>query len=395
MPPGRRYKLRLGLLVCALALLGLEACARVASTVLHDVREEDSWYVYSDVLGWDRRPGFSGRVYGPPRTFDRDGFLSVDTTKIDSDRSKPRVVFFGDSITFGIGVDAEHTFVEILDRTLGHAHCINLAVPGYSSYQGYQAVMEYAERVAPSLIVAAFNINDRRYVLDPSEIDGPKRFGSLKAQSKVSALEKSHLFCGMQRGLRRFRKSGGAGSAGADDVSRLHPRVSPDDYRENLTRLATWTKSKAIPLLFVLFHDNPHSTANLRQGLDFWTAGDYWVAADRYKAAILMDDMFSTIAQVKLSSLYDKVGHPVDAAITRVMHKSYHSVHGGSLLSPDTDYHRIMREVADGLGVALVDTADLAYDDPSVYFDFCHFNRYGHHRVAELLAPPLKSLALE
>lgn len=378
-------------MTCFLALLGLEACARVTSTVSHDLREEDSWYVYSEVLGWDRRPGYSGRVYGPPRTFDRDGFLWVDTPKIHSDGAGRRVLFLGDSVTFGIGVPAEHTFVEVLDRALVDLHCINLAVPGYSSYQGYQSLVKYGERLNPSAIVAAFNINDRRYVLQPSEIDGPIRFRSLKEQSRVSVLEKSHLVRGLRRRARRFTSTGDSQPNRVDDVTRLYPRVSPEDYRENLSRIATWAKARAIPLLFVLFHDNPHSTLHLRNGMASLTVDQYSAAAEHLQIAVQIENMFSSVAQIQLSRLYELMERPADASITRVIHHSYHSVHGGTLLFDDIHYHGIMRDVSAHQGVTLLDTGSVLNEDPAVFFDFCHFNAYGHQRVAALLAPVLEA----
>jgi lysophospholipase L1-like esterase len=77
---------------------------------------------------------------------------------------KFRALFLGDSNTYGYGLDADDTFVAATNRRLADTHSLNLGVSGYSSYQGYQALLHYGDQLKPDIVFVAFNYNDRRLV---------------------------------------------------------------------------------------------------------------------------------------------------------------------------------------------------------------------------------------
>ena len=120
------------------------------------------WYRLDADVGWAPRPGFQGMIGGAERGFDKRGFLSVDSGQVAA-ADRPAAVFLGDEITFGTGVPVERTFVELLHARLPRAGLVNLAVPGYSSFQG-RAGIARALALQPDVLVVAFGFNDRRGV---------------------------------------------------------------------------------------------------------------------------------------------------------------------------------------------------------------------------------------
>ena len=170
----------LGLIVAVMVLLIMEAVPRVAKTVHYDLHREkviaeEQWFVFSPTLGWERRPGYSGLAGYYHRDFDREGYFVVDAKQV-ADMAKKRVIFIGDSHTFGYGVPTESSFVEVVEKLLTDVNAINLGVIGYTSYQGRVCLDKYLLLLKPDLVVASFNYNDRRYVLPPDMIDSAAKF---------------------------------------------------------------------------------------------------------------------------------------------------------------------------------------------------------------------------
>jgi lysophospholipase L1-like esterase len=85
-----------------------------------------------------------------------------------------RALVIGDSIAFGHGVDAEHTFSEVLERRLNQEsvtpgrtfEVVNTAVPGNSPFQEYYDLVR-AERLQPDVVVFQFTPND---VVEPYQV---------------------------------------------------------------------------------------------------------------------------------------------------------------------------------------------------------------------------------
>lgn len=79
-----------------------------------------------------------------------------------------RVLFLGDSCTFGFNVLHNETFVEKVEQILKQrlpgtpVECVNCGVPGYSSYQGLEWLKRYGVQYQPDAVVATFGWNDSR-----------------------------------------------------------------------------------------------------------------------------------------------------------------------------------------------------------------------------------------
>lgn len=88
---------------------------------------------YSEVYGWEPRPGAREVVDGRRITINQRGYRGREV-----DRTRPgretRLVMLGDSLAFGTEVDDEDTFARLLDRDKA-LEVVNLSVPGYGPDQ--------------------------------------------------------------------------------------------------------------------------------------------------------------------------------------------------------------------------------------------------------------------
>lgn len=73
--------------------------------------------------------------------------------------SRPRVVLVGDSFTFGVGVDYDHTFGSLLEAATG-VSVINLGMPGFGIDQMWMTLRAYALPLRPALVVVGFVDDD-------------------------------------------------------------------------------------------------------------------------------------------------------------------------------------------------------------------------------------------
>jgi hypothetical protein len=173
-----RTTLYQALIVIAL-ILGIEATLRIAHTVKLDLEKGPSWFRYAADVGWDRQPGYSGEDdCDVERTFDAAGLVASEAERLtlNSGSKRLRVVFLGDSNTYGACSKTEETYVSAAGRMVPEVDVINLGMNGYTSFQGYKALLKYGHLIRPDIIFIAFNFNDRRFVLSPELADSDAVF---------------------------------------------------------------------------------------------------------------------------------------------------------------------------------------------------------------------------
>jgi lysophospholipase L1-like esterase len=386
-----------GAVATSLTLLGLEAIARIAKTVEEDVQKASRgavgprWSIPSRTLGWERMPGYEGRIGDYDRELDADGYLTIDSSQVAGGSGK-RVVFVGDSNTFGTHAKADATFVEVVDRLLPDVAAINLGVPGYTSHQGKLVLDRYLPRLKPDLVVVSFNFNDRRYVMPGQPVDGPERlrmvYTSASADARARALaplEGSYLF----RAFRRVAQIAGlvprppAVDRGVR-VDQLRPRVDEASYRKNLESIVARTRARGIALIFLLLKDDPIRSHHLRQGIAQLPTSRATAMA-HLSSAVRSGEPGSDLARLHLARSYRAQGETKRAEEVLVS-KARLDLDGGWPIRLDVEYNEIMRLVALEHGVEVVDGGAAVDERPTDYVDFCHFNAAGHRRVGELLA---------
>jgi lysophospholipase L1-like esterase len=116
------------ILFCGLILLLLEAGTRI---LLPEINFQDTDQAllrskaYGDTYGW--QPNATGICFGKKVTIDELGFRKMAAPQ-NYDASW---FVLGDSVTFGVGVDTEDTYVQLLQNSLPNVRVWNSAVIGY------------------------------------------------------------------------------------------------------------------------------------------------------------------------------------------------------------------------------------------------------------------------
>lgn len=394
MRSGRRNIL-LGVVAVVGVFILLEGMARILTTVYNDVlshsAQSSQWLRYSAQFGWEKRPNFSGLMPNEARTlapakyrreFDAEGFLSIDTEQVKDTRRK-KILAIGDSNTFGWGVPTEMTFTEVLDDLLSDIDVINLGVTGYSSFQGYKVLEAHFDRFKPSLVVASFNFNDRRFVVSEADEDSDAKFAHDMVLRQMSVFQENlYLYRVMEFVASKIGgKREGAQGAGSWDVRQLHARVSPDRYKENLARIARFCKERGVPLVFIVLQDNPAQTAQLRAGIAALRQGnDEWAERD-LKIAARSNGWFTSLGKKYLVELYERQGK-MEVADVVARDGAGTISNGDKPIFLDVEYNEIMRSVGTQYGVSLVEAGAMLRDDPSLFVDYCHFDERGHRMIA-------------
>jgi lysophospholipase L1-like esterase len=317
-----------------------------------------------------------------------------------------RVAFLGDSSTYGTCEETQDTFVGVANRLLPHVAAVNLGVNGYTSYQGYKALLKYGDVVKPDLIFISFSFNDRRFVLAPEQKDGPATFRRLHTSNLIQGFsEVSYLFRAANWVSRMIApapapatatgatREVGDGSNIEVSLEGVRPRVSLEDYRENLARMVQWARQRGVTVVFLALADNPTTSAATREGVKLLAEGKLDAAIKRLDAVKGNDEerWFSAIARLHLAKAYERKGDRDRAKAALVLDNAFSGVTGGFPVVLDTDYLAVMREVAVKHGIAVVDAAGELSKVPEVYWDFCHFNEDGHEIVGRLVAEAIEA----
>ena len=121
-------------------------------------------------LGWSYLPGRTTRaeVAGRTVTYAIDGEGDRAPSPDDApDPAQPTILFAGESIAFGYGLEYEETFPALVGRDLG-VRTVNLAVVGYGTDQAYLRVLAALERYRrPVGVVVLFHPGQIRRNVDP------------------------------------------------------------------------------------------------------------------------------------------------------------------------------------------------------------------------------------
>lgn len=387
-----------GILSLVVVVLLLESAARIAATV-HDQYQlstsDEKWYVMSADRGWGLRPGFHGRARcGVSGDFDDHGFLKADSAQITA-RGKPKILFLGDSTTFGYCVDSTATFAEVTEKLVPGAISVNLGVPGYTSFQGYKTLLKYGELVRPDIIVISFNYNDRRYVLSHSESDSDRRFAEITRATRlanlVSILKTSYVVRSLDKVIRLTGIAGhGWKESHSIRLDKVFARVNPESYRRNLENMARWAGNHHSRVIFLLLGDNPVQTEYLQKGIHSMELARDNDAIDQFKVAV-HNRHFGPLARIFLAQIYEKERRP-GLAESIISVPPYQSLHGGHAIFTDSVYNDIMRDVGKRHGITVVDARAVLNGQPWHYVDHCHLDAGGHREVAELLRDRIVAL---
>lgn len=175
----RRYRLvnTAGLLVVSLLLsvLAAEGLWRLLQSRGHGPAT-----VYDEVLGWRFKPDTRNRH----TTEDFDVEVRIDGlgrrrgAAEPESAERPRVVFVGDSLTFGWGVEEEQSFPSRIGRMLA-VEVVNLGVTGYGLGQSYLLLRQEGLAMQPAIVVLTVCQNDFQ------EVVSERMYGRTKPRFRI------------------------------------------------------------------------------------------------------------------------------------------------------------------------------------------------------------------
>jgi lysophospholipase L1-like esterase len=117
-------------------------------------------------LGWVNRKGVVGQVESPDENLppskvriNGQGFRGREVQLPKPNGSK-RILFLGDSNTFGYGVDEEARFSNLLERRLDDYDTVNLGVFGYGTDQEAILLEREGLRFSPDLVIVGLSPGD-------------------------------------------------------------------------------------------------------------------------------------------------------------------------------------------------------------------------------------------
>jgi len=143
-----------------LTLLGLEWYLRTSSIPSLTPGYKRSHYerIYELV------PNYEGKTYEAVLKFNSLGIRDYERSILED---AYRIAIFGDSITFGQGVELKNTFAKILERQLNEHYktnqkiqIFNFGVPGYNTLSEYLYLKDSYQKYKPNLVILQYTAED-------------------------------------------------------------------------------------------------------------------------------------------------------------------------------------------------------------------------------------------
>lgn len=136
----------------ALALAGRAGISNQTSSGI------DLLHRYSEVYGWEPRPGARIEYEGTVVTINADGYRGRRVPR-ERDTDATRIVIVGDSIAFGLDVSDDETYASLLDSR-PNLEVVNLAVQGYGPGQSLLRLEREGMAYDPDVVILAFCVSN-------------------------------------------------------------------------------------------------------------------------------------------------------------------------------------------------------------------------------------------
>jgi lysophospholipase L1-like esterase len=191
-------------------------------------------------LFWAPRPGWSGEFLGQPVHINALGLRGPEPGPAGRTR---RLATFGDSITFGYGVGDDDTYTSQAGRLLASrgVEALNAGVTGYTSHQVRGRLRRLAGQTRIDVATFCIGWNDgTRRVVDDREFARRVRL-SMAVEGWADRL---YLY-------RLMKKAYLAAAMTPPTPDNRKPRVSLEQYRENLEAIVRECRSRGIRPVFV------------------------------------------------------------------------------------------------------------------------------------------------
>ncbi len=143
--------------------------------------------VFGKTWGW--QPDATGICFGNRAAINHEGFRKLGE-KTDKDSV---LLFIGDSVLFGVGVEAESTFAGLFQKAMPERNVLNTGVVGYSVQEYTDIVEHILPRVPVSCAVIFYSLNDF-YDGKQRTVQSWNGLSLLRENSKLYLLLKNLLF---------------------------------------------------------------------------------------------------------------------------------------------------------------------------------------------------------
>ena len=165
----------LGLVLLDVGLRAVDSSTFWVQTL---VSEQQNYWHYDELVGWNHVPGLEGRYSAS----DFDVHVKINDQGLRDrsyDYERPdgvfRIVALGDSYAWGFGVEHQEVFSEIIEDSRDGLQVINMGVSGYSTDQEYLLLREEGLRYNPQLVLLMLFENDINHnTLDVNYLKYPK-----------------------------------------------------------------------------------------------------------------------------------------------------------------------------------------------------------------------------
>lgn len=266
--------------------------------------------VEDPVLFWKLRPNATFDFDGTPVRSNSLGFRTPEA-KLKPTEGTCRLLYLGDSTTFGWQVEGHERYSNVLQRMLESVYpdlpfeTVNLAVPGFSSFQARRALETVGQHYRPHFVVVSVGINDQQPAQDcPDEevatrVAKPHRLHGLLSHSRIYQLLRTVMSAVIVR----------------RDPAGTSLRVPPEAYSRNLTAITALCREiKAEPIVLAfargrrLDDERKAPATNHRQ-----LAAQ---VAERNAVAYVPARSMTELSSMPNSHLFGDVYHPNEAGHT-------------------------------------------------------------------------------
>lgn len=201
-----------------------------AQSIVND--DEIFWRLAPDVRFPDDAPHIRGLVSNAA------GLREDHEIPFEKPGGEVRVLFLGDSCTFGFGVLHHESIVECTERILNarfpgvHTECINAGVPGYTIMQGWRYFERAGLKYQPDIVISSFGWNDVRAWSTLSDVERYERF---KKSTPPGCLARSEVCWSIWHLVAGYKKP--------PEQDHPIPRVSTGETAEILQRINAVAKT--------------------------------------------------------------------------------------------------------------------------------------------------------
>lgn len=166
---------------------------------------------------------------------------------VEKPGGQTRILFLGDSCTFGYGVAYDQAFPHVVESMLRgkpgkEVECINAGVPGYTLFQGWRYLITEGLRYQPDLVVLNFGWNDSG-VWD--HLGDRDHHAILHAMQPPPSLRNSRL---CQLLWAHWNKPDPG-----DAKQEKRPRLLPAEFAQTLGEIHELLEQRDVPLLILLW----------------------------------------------------------------------------------------------------------------------------------------------